>query len=167
MCQTYPTYLDGLWQWKQEANGAASIVSRVARAVSGHGWYLAIAADVWRLDRSLRSFLADIYEGIEKPKPRAKGAEPATDEVVLELAESFRSLYRDIDRLHSLAKRAGLTNTTLTGAAFNSVRLRAEEVLDLAETIEMLVKGNTRAIFERALEERQSGEVYSLDQIGR
>ncbi len=166
MCPRYPTYLDGLWQWKQEANGTASMVSRVARAVSGRAWYLFIAADVWLLDRSLKSFLNDIYECIEKPKPRAKDAEPVTDEAILELTESFRSLYRDIDRLHSLAKRAGLTNTTLTGAAFNSVRLRAEDVLDLAETIEMLVKGSTKAIFERALEERRRGEVYSLDQIG-
>ena len=167
MCPTYPAYLDGLWQWKQQASGTAAMVSRVARAVSGHAWYFQIAAEVWRLDGSLNSFLNDIYDSIERPKPRANEAEPVTDEAILELADSFRYLYREIEGLHSLAKRAGLTNRTLTGAAFNSVRFRAEDILDLAEMIEMLVKGNTKEIFERALEERRLGEVYSLDQIGR
>ena len=60
-----------------------------------------------------------------------------------------------------------MTNRTLTGAAINSVRQRAEELLDTAEWMELVVSGAANPVFEETLKEYRQGQSYDLDQIGK
>ena len=163
---SYPECFGSLNDWKREALESESLVTRVSKAVTGHALYISIAMDVWRLDRTLKDFICLIHNCIERPK-RTQRAEPVTDKEVLEAASALKSLFYNIEGFYSKAKRAGLTNRTLTGAAINSVRQRAEELLDTAEWMELVVSGAANPVFEETLKEYRQGQSYDLDQIGK
>ena len=166
MTTTYPGYFGALQQWEAGANASESLVTRVSKEVSGHAIYASLALDVWRLDRALRGFIVSIHESIDKPS-LADINVPVTTERALAVASKLRSLHSNVEQTYSKAKRAGLTNRTLTGAAFNSVMQRSEEFLDLAELIEISLSGVAEQVFKETMEEHGRGESYGLEQIGR
>ena len=166
MTAAYPEYIGSLYAWKEGAEGSESLVDQISKSVSGHAWYLLIAKDIWHLDSLLKSFIGSINQRIENSK-QAPTTQAVTKEQALEVATRFKSLYADIEKTYSNAKRHDLTNRTLTGVAFNSVKQRSEELLDIAENIELAVSGAANTIFAETMDEYRRGEHYGLDQIGK
>jgi hypothetical protein len=134
---------------------ALSVASKVSAAVRAQGTIFSMTREVWKLDFALRDFLGDIYRAAENP-PSAP-IEPITEEATLEAANSLLRLHRTIDGLYLRAKRSGLTNRRFIGMALNSVKTRAEELLDLGDAIQLALDTNVDVLLSRSIEDLHKG----------
>lgn len=120
---------------------------------------LSFAKNLWNLDGSLRTFLRQFYQDVESGKPR--GTEP-TQSQIREGICALKNIYKPIQQMHARATAAGLTNRAFVGAALNSVLVRAEEIMDIAESVELALDPGVDSVFNVALEELKRGEVSDL-----
>jgi hypothetical protein len=163
MCPAIPIsaiYGAGSDNWNASAYAALSIASKVSAAVRAQGAIISLTREVWKLDGVLRNFLGDIYKAAENPPPVPQ--EPVTEEAVLEAAKTLRRLHGLIDQVYLRAKSGGLTNRRFTGAAINSVKVRAEEMLEIAEALELSLNPHVDAILSQSLEDLHNGNVHDL-----
>ena len=146
--------------WKTSAYNTLSIASQLSGAIQKHTAHLKLLACVWKLDRALRRFLEDIYKATENPV--VAPVEPVTEDQIREAADICLKIHRDIDNVFTRAKRMGLTNSTVIGAGFNSVKVRSEDILDIGDALALSINPRVDAVFERSLEDLRRGEVYDL-----
>lgn len=163
MCPAIPVNFFGD-AWMADLYSATSIALRVSAAIRDHGFKIRLAGSIWKLDSSLRNLVNAVYTAMKHPDPSLP---PVSEERVQEVLQTLKNLYRTVEKLHSDAKRKGLTNHTLIGAAYNSAHVRAEELLDIIDFIEALrapAETHTRA-FEESLAELRRGEVFDAADI--
>jgi hypothetical protein len=152
-------YGAGTDKWNASAYAALSVASRVSASVRTQGTIFSLSRDIWKLDGMLRNFLEEIYQAAENPPPPA---EPVTKEQMMEAAKTLQQIHRTIEQLYVRAKSAGLTNRRFIGAALNSVKVRAEELLEFGDALEMSLNEDVDAFLEHSLEDLRSGNVYDL-----
>jgi hypothetical protein len=163
MCPAIPLNFFGD-TWTADLYSATSIALRVSAATRGHHLKIRLAGSIWKLDSSLRNLVQAVYTALKHPDPSLP---PVSEERVQEVLQTLKNLHSTVGRLHADAKRMGLTNHTLIGAAYNSAHVRAEELLDIIDFIEALrvpAEIHTRA-FEESLAELKRGEVFDLADI--
>ena len=152
--------------WNVGAYETASIASRTAYRLSGHiNQHLkivSISMDVWKLDRQLKNFVEGIYRDIEAVEPPS---EPVSEVKVREAISLLKNLHETIERMYEKAKAIGLTNRTLVGAGLNSVRVRADEILDFAESVELSLDPAVDSVFDRAMRDLESGQALDLSAL--
>lgn len=161
MCPTLPIstiYGADTDKWNASAYAALSLASSVSASVKAQATIFSLSRDVWKLDGILRNFLEEIYKAAEKPPP----TEPVTKEQMIEAAKTLQQIHRTIERLYVRARSAGLTNRRFIGAALNSVKVRAEELLEFGDALEMSLNEDVDAFLEHSLEDLRSGNVYDL-----
>jgi hypothetical protein len=162
MCPALPIstiYGAGTDKWNASAYAALSVASRVSASVRTQGTIFSLSRDIWKLDGMLRNFLEEIYQAAENPPPPT---EPVTKEQMMEAAKTLQQIHRTIEQLYVRAKSAGLTNRRFIGAALNSVKVRAEELLEFGDALEMSLNEDVDAFLEHSLEDLRSGNVYDL-----
>jgi len=152
-------YGAGTDKWNASAYAALSVAWRVSASVRTQATILSLSRDVWKLDGILRNFLEEIYKAAENPPPPT---EPVTKEQMMEAAKTLQQIHRTIEQLYVRAKSAGLTNRRFIGAALNSVKVRAEELLEFGDALEMSLNEDVDAFLEHSLEDLRSGNVYDL-----
>ena len=163
-----PTVL-GTDTWNADVLGAAASAFRVsARVVSqrvgNHMNLLRMAGGLWSLDTQLKNILEGFYTEVSKVSQTP--VVPPTEERLRSAILSLRTLCGKIDELYNMAKAAGLTNRTLIGTALNSIRVRGDELLDIAESAELSLEAEvTEPIFAKALGELERGETFDLASI--
>jgi hypothetical protein len=166
MCPTMPMAL-GTDSWNADAFGATSAVfrvsSKVSSAASSYADLLSLAGKFWRIDRQLKNLLERFYGGVENPPPQVVA--PSEESLRSSLA-ALRTLCGKIDELYNIGKAHGLTNRTLVGTVLNSIRVRSDELLDIAESVELsMCPEVTAPLFDKALAELERGETFDLASI--
>lgn len=106
---------------------------------------------LWRFARNMR----EVLEACEKFGPAAFAASPRPD---AEWSVDFRRLYTKTANLVATCRRAGLTNRAMTAGSVNLIARFADDFLDLAERIELVMDPRTREHFEAARKLALDGE---------
>lgn len=163
MCPAIPVV--GIDLWRADVHKSASLALRLSAAVQNHAWVMALAADVWCLDFALRKVIEQVYVDYEHRIESGIPAEPVSDEAIAEALASTRALCNTIDRVYEKARAGGLTNRRMVGAAFNSIRLRSDELRELVEAAELSMNPEVDKMFDRTREEFERGEVFDLTAI--
>lgn len=146
-----------------------SLASRLAAATINRANTLRLAYSFYSLNRSLLDFLDEshaIIQGKEKPPASGAAPEPTTPERMRITADNMENVHRMIEYIYELGKRARLTNNSLTAGSLESLRRNGEELLDFADWLELMADPNQhKSVFERAEQEKESGEMYDLTQV--
>jgi hypothetical protein len=164
-----PSISPALWNpiWNADVNTAASLSKQVydgaTRVVKSFVGDLALTKDLWTLDSKLASLLEGFYRAAEQPMVAQP---PPMEGVIRDTLRSLREICDKCDALFNTARSRGLTNRRLMGPALNSIRVRSEELLDIAETVEISMDGPAvDAIFDNALAELHSGATVKVSDI--
>jgi len=163
-----PSISPALWNpmWNADVNTAASLSKQVydgaSKVVKSFVGDLALTKDLWTLDSKLASLLEGFYKAAEQPVM----IQPVTQDVIRNTLVSLRVICDKCEAVYNSAKSRGLTNRRLMGPALNSIRVRADELLDIVETVEITLDGSgVDAIFDRALAELHSGATVKVSDI--
>jgi hypothetical protein len=151
-------------RWDADVYGAMALAARLSALVKDRAATLRLAYRLWNLDNILRGFMNQVHNAMESSK--SKSEDDITPERIMEVAQTLRRLYNTVDRIYGPAKKAGLTNNSMTAMAFNSIRKHADDILDLAEWFEMCTDPEgVESIFKRAADEEARGEIFDLESI--
>jgi hypothetical protein len=161
MCPAIASTVYGVNQdkWNETAYATLSVAWRVSDSVKRHAAILSLARDLWKLDRMLRNFLEVLYKAVENPP---KTAEPPTQEQLLTAAETLRNIHATIDSAYIRARSGGLTNNSIVGAIFNSVKLQSEETLEIGDWLASYSDPDVDMLLNRALDDLHLGNVHDL-----
>jgi hypothetical protein len=151
-------------RWNADVYGAMALASQLSALVKNRALTIRLAYYFWRLNSILGDFFVDVRKAIKAGAPKDQAL--ATPERVLEMAQDLRKVHRTIEHIYGCAKRAGLTNNSLTAGALKSVCNYNEDVLELAELLELSLKPElVESIYDRARAERERGEVFDLSEV--
>jgi hypothetical protein len=151
-------------QWNSDVYGAMALAARFSGMVKSRAATYQLVYRLWKLDHTLDSFMKHIHEVMQEGKQQIN--EMPTQAKVSEVSQALRRLYKAADSIYGPAKIAGLTNSSLTSPVVNSIHKHAEDVLELAEWVELFLEPTSlEEIFERGEKEIASGEVFNLNEI--
>ncbi len=151
-------------RWNSEVYGAMALAARFSALVKDRAATYHLVYRLWKLDHTLDTFMKHIHEVMEGGNQQIN--ELPTQEKVVEVAQALRRLYKMVGGIYEPAKVAGLTNNSITSPVVNSVHKHAEDVLELAEWVELFLEPEAlEAIFQRAEQEMACGDVLDLNEI--
>jgi hypothetical protein len=162
MCPAVSMNVVGSDLWNASAHTAISVTYRVSAALQAHANVLNLAGKLRRIDRLLAKLLDAVYRGVENPPPNT---EPVTPERVAAAIAILRNLHSAVERISMGLERCGLNNHGIIGAPASSMAAHADDILDLAESLELALNPDIDAIFSKSLEEYRRGEVFELQDI--
>jgi hypothetical protein len=82
------------------------------------------------------------------------------------VAAGFEHLYHTLDYVYDALKRVGLTNNSLTAGSLASIHRRSEAIANLADWFDVVSEPQEiEGIFQRAKQEKESGELIDLAQV--
>jgi hypothetical protein len=162
MCPAISMTVVGSDLWNANAHSALSVAYRVSAALQKHATVINLAGKVWRLDRILAKMLDDIYVSAENPPANP---EPVTPERIASAVVTLSGIHSTIEGMYSRLHRYGLSNHALLGAPVSSLRAHADDILDLAESLELAMNPDIDSIFAKSLEEYRRGETFELNDI--
>jgi hypothetical protein len=145
--------------WNAAAYETLAVAFRLSASLKKHAAILSLTRDVWQLDRLLKGFLEQIYKGAENPPAMP---EPVTKEQIAACAETLRTIHTTVDSTYTRARNGGLTNSMLAGPVFNSVKLRSEEILDIADWLISYSDPDVDQLLNRAIDGLHRGEMHDL-----
>jgi hypothetical protein len=156
----------GTYDWDAQVYGALSVASRVAATVKNRANVLRIAYHLHGLNKTLTNFFETVHATMEGKKPVDPSAKPVTPERLRSIADNLEHLHRIIEYVYESLRRAGLTNNSLTAGSLQSIRKYGEELLSLADWFELMSEPQqVKAIFDRAEQESERGEIHDLNQV--
>ena len=152
--------------WNADVFQASSKAFRVAPALSAaidnHLAFVRVAAALWRLDSQLKAILEKFYRQAVPSIRR----ENLPLEKIRESIAAIKTLCSKLDEVYNAGKAAGLTNRALVGTALNSIRVRSDELSDIAESAELSLDPEPLdAIFDKSIEEHHAGRSFDLASI--
>ncbi|MGA2098498.1 MAG: hypothetical protein ABSH39_19555 [Candidatus Acidiferrum sp.] len=146
--------------------------TKLAQAIRNRATGFRIARTLRNLDKDISKFLGEIHGRIQGTivDPPAKGGKREDVDVspvrVRAIADNLEHTARTIEYLYEMARRARLTNNSMTAGPLNSLHHQAPQLIDLADWIETVIeKKEVESVFERAERERAAGEIYDLSQL--
>lgn len=144
-----------------------SSVSSLAAAAKNKANVLRIASSFYSMNRSLTKFLDESHAVMSGKKAvSSPPQEPPTPETMRTTADNLEHVYRTIQYIAELSKRARITNYSLIAGSLNSLVRRAEELADFADWLETVADPKEfKNAFDRANREKEMGEVYDLSQV--
>lgn len=156
----------GTLEWNAELHGALSVVSRLALSVKKRANVIHVAAFLRTTNRKLRLLFDTIDAAVEGKIAPDPNAEPLTPQKIHQVASEVEQLAHVIDYVYESLRRVGLTNNSLTAGQLRAFHGYHEPLLDLADWIELAAQSEqVEAIFKRAAEERERGEVADLQRV--
>lgn len=153
-------------EWNADVYGAFSVVSNIAAHVKNGANTLQLTYSLYQMNRQLQSLFDKVYAVIEgKVKIEPRDAH-VTEERAREMVSDMMRMYRSLEGLYETLSRAGLRNNSLTARQVLRLREHCEKMLDLADWFETsLHSEEVNALFARASEEREHGDIYDLEQV--
>jgi hypothetical protein len=118
-------------QWQILFHETMAALLRVQESVKQQVGYLGLLNGLWKSSRDLKALNALLKILSETPDGIL------TDEAIKSHIAELRNLLKNIENLIDAAKSRGLTNRTLTGAGFESIRKSGEYIADYLEALEM------------------------------
>ena len=153
-------------EWNADVYGALSSVSRLAAAVKNRTTVFRLAFVLRSINRTIGSMFDTVnaaMEGRLKPDPNA---EVPTPQRLIDTSDKLMKLSRDIEYLHELLRRVGLTNNSLTAGNLKNITCYREKIEDLADWFDAIAHSKEiESIFERASRERERGEIFDLERV--
>jgi hypothetical protein len=165
MCPAISMNLVGSDLWNASVHSALSVAFRITAAVQKNATVSNLAGKIWRLDRKLAGMLDTVYASAKNPPPNL---EPVTPECLIDAIATIRYLkYLNyaIERIHISLNKSGMSNYSLIGAPASSLRAHADDLLDLAESLDVAMNPDIDSIFNRSIEEYHRGETIELQDI--
>lgn len=148
--------------WNASVHTAISVTYRISAALKAHGNTLNLAQKLWRIDRLLANMLEAVYTGAENPPPNL---DPITPERLASTIAVLRNLHSALEAISTTIQRSRLNNNSLIGAPTSSIRAHADDLLDLAETLELSMNPAIGSIFDASFEEYRRGDSVDLQDI--
>lgn len=154
-------------EWDADVYGSLSAFSNLALQVKNKANALRLAYLFHKANNSLQTLFDRVHATMEGRNPiPADSVEPITEKRCKELGENLDHLIRKIDYIYETARRAGLTNNSLTSGALARMREHSEELLNLVDWVDVLrQKDAVQDIFERAARDRETGEVFEIEKV--
>ncbi|MFY9802149.1 MAG: hypothetical protein WA211_03460 [Candidatus Acidiferrales bacterium] len=154
------------YEWNAEVYGALSAFSRLAVSVQKKANVLALAYAFHKANRQLQSLFDKVHGAMEGKVPVRPNDEPVTEGRLRDTTENLMHMYRTIDYVFEASRRAGLLNNSLSSSALQKMQTHSEELLSLVDWLELAMqKDEVQAIFARAHREKQSGELFDIEQV--
>jgi hypothetical protein len=153
-------------KWDAEVYGSLSIASQISVMVKSRAQTLKL---IWFL-RILNKKLDNMFDGIREAM-EGKRSDVPTDDLTLEqraakLRFSLQELHRVLSEVYRVARRAGLTNSSLTASTLNKLREHDEEIVDLIEWVELVANPvPLEELFERAEREAKTEQPLDLSKV--
>ena len=152
-------------EWDTRVYGALYTASRLSLAVRTRANTLRLAYSFHKVNRLLGEMLSNVYDAVEGKHP-VPDVEPITPRRLEEASQNVDRLARMLEHLCEQAKKAGLTNNSLTAGSLDGIRKRVEELKDLADWFDTAAHPEeVDSIFARAKQERERGELFDLSQV--
>jgi hypothetical protein len=150
--------------WKADAYEAVSISYRITvGAIQTHLATINIATRLWKLDGLIRGVLAGFYERAEHPDPNQI---PPTPEQIKDAITALRKLHSAVHDMTVRLRVGGFDNRRLIAPSLSAVRIHADEVLDIAECVELSLDPDIDGIFDKSLDDLRDGRTFDLKSIG-
>ena len=148
--------------WNAAAHHAVSAAYRLSGAVRAQAAVFTIGRQLWGLDSTLNDFLKDFYVQVESGRPPA---EPPNVEKVKAGIAALRDLHATINATVVVLQAKGFANRRFVSPALNSVKVRADEILDIVESVELSLTPEIDRIFDKSLREFKRGETFDLESV--
>jgi hypothetical protein len=162
MCPAIPLDLIGTDAWNATAYRLVSLGYKISASIRSRVAKAQLASVLWKFDRILSGFLRQFYEDVESNKK----SEPANRERVLAGIETLKLLRAAVEKIDTGLRTAGFSNDSLIAGPLTSLRAHADEVLDLAESVELMLNPDPlNKIFDASIEELRRGETAGLESI--
>ena len=162
MCPAIPIDLIGTDAWNATAYRLVSLGYKISASIRPQVAKAQLASALWKFDRYLSGFLRQFYEHVESNKK----SEPANREQVLAGIETLKLIHAAAEKIDSGLRAAGFSNHSLIAGPLTSLRAHSDEVLDLAESVELMLNPDPlNKIFDASIEELRRGETAGLESI--
>jgi hypothetical protein len=156
----------GNYDFESRAFDAVSLVSSLAAKAKSRTSSFVLAYALYSANRKLTTVLDDFHDVLEGKKPAPEADTSITRERIVSTADNFEYCSRAIEYIYESARRARLTNNSITAGHLASLRKHGEEALDIANWLETVADSEyVKKVFDRAEKEKDSGEVYDLSQV--
>jgi hypothetical protein len=153
-------------EWNADVYGAFSVVSNIAAHVKNRANTLQLTYSLYKMNGQLQSLFDKVDAVVEGKVKIELSDEPVTEERAREMVSDMTRMYRSLEGLYETLRREGLRNNSLTERQVHRLREHCEKMLDLADWFETsLHTEEVNAIFARASEEREHGDIYDLEQV--
>ena len=150
-------------QWNAEVYDILALASRLSSLVKDRSRTYRIAYRLFDLNSKLNEMFKELYARMEG---RKRDEIVLTPEKVQEAIDTLQRLHRLLDALFEAGRLSRLTNNSLTAGLLNSIHVYSDELLELAQIIELARnESHLNAIFERASRERELGDVFDVSQV--
>src|ERR1039457_2400908 len=155
MCPAIPLDLIGTDAWNATAYRLVSLGYKISASIRSQVVKARLASVLWKFDRILSGFLQQFYEDIEANKK----SEPPNRERVLAGIETLKLIHSAVQKVDTGLRAAGFSNHSLIAGPLTSLSAHADEVLDLAESVELMMNPDPlNEIFDATLEELRRGD---------
>ena len=117
----------------------------------------------------LANFLDGIYATAAKAESGQPSGTPVSREQLEQTHRTLEYLSEITAQVYDAAVRGGLKNKTLTAASLNSIHVRSEQLVDLADWFRVALGSKPDAldaIFARGRADLAEGKVYDLASMG-
>src|SRR5450759_2564129 len=150
MCPAIPLDLIGTDAWNATAYRLVSLGYRISASIRSQVAKAQLASGLWKFDRILSGFLRQFYEDVESNKK----SEPANRERVLAGIETLKLIPAAAEKIDSGLRTAGFSNHSLIAGPLTSLPAHADEVLDLAEFVDLMLNPDPfNKIFDAPIED--------------
>ena len=162
MCPAIPLDLIGTDAWNATAYRLVSLGFKISASIHSQVAKAQLAGAVWKFDRTLSGFLRQFYEDVESNKK----SEPANREQVLAGIETLKLIHVAAEKIDTGLRAAGFSDHGLIAGPLTSLCAHADEVLDLAESVELMMNPDPlNRIFDLSIEELRRGETAGIESI--
>jgi len=147
-------------QWDAELYAVLSMAARLSALVKNRAQTFHLTYQLWRLNAALSRFFDELRDVMEGKKPAVPA--PLTAEQLEDGIRTLRKIHVSLETMYEAARRSRLTNNSLVAMPLRSVHSYSDEILDLAEVLEIYQANGVDAVFDRSARERAQGEIYDL-----
>ena len=108
-------------------------------------------------------FVIIVNEAMEGKRNAGPNADPVTAQTLRSSADNLEQMYRTLDYIVEGARRAGLSNNSLTAGSVSGLQRNLDAIASLADWLDLAAQPDAvNGIFERAKQERERGELIDL-----
>ena len=144
---------------------AISVLSGLASQIRKRANVVRFAMAIRKANRAFRDLFATVYPVMEGKTAAKTNGREVTPKRLEEVIENLLYLSRIVEYVHMYARRAGLTNNSLSSLPLAELQKHSEELQSLVDWLHLVSqRGAVTSIFERGKSEIEAGQLFPLEQ---